>query len=89
MYFLIGVCVLILFVAFCYFFIKFKVRNILNKTGFDVNRALENLRAEKEAEKAAGKEDAAAVTQRRVEVKSEATIQAAPARRVITPVTKQ
>lgn len=34
MYFLIGVCVLILFVAFCYFFIKFKVRSILNKTGF-------------------------------------------------------
>ena len=62
---------------------------ILNKTGFDVTRALENLRAEKEAERAAGKEEAAAVTQRRVEVKSDTATQAAPARRVITPVTKQ
>ena len=62
---------------------------IYNKTGFDVTRALENLKAEKEAEKAAGKEDAEVVTQRRAAVKPETSTEAAPARRIITPVIKQ
>lgn len=38
MYFLIGVVVLIVFVVFVYFFIKFKIRSILDRTGFsDMN----------------------------------------------------
>ena len=34
MYFLIGVCIFIVFVIGCYLFIKIKIRSILNKTGF-------------------------------------------------------
>ena len=34
MAFLIGICILIIFIVFCYFFVKFKVRSVLNKAGF-------------------------------------------------------
>ncbi len=34
MYFLIGVCIFIVFVVGCYIFIKIKIRMLLNKTGF-------------------------------------------------------
>lgn len=34
MFFLIGVCIFIVFVVGCYFFIKIKIRMILNRTGF-------------------------------------------------------
>ena len=35
MYFLIGVIIFILFIIFCYLYIKFKIKNILGKHGFN------------------------------------------------------